>query len=263
MKAKLLTFFCFVSWIAVCSCGPIPMPKGAYTDALKLLSDMSAKRSKVKSFRISGRVDHFGQEHRISGKLFLFATLPSKLRIDLLSPFGSSLSVLTVNNDQFALSDIREGRYMKGPAEPCNIARLVRIPLPAKEVTGILVGQTPMIDAPAEISWNKEGFYAIELSDGNRKQLLEIGSNEKVLPLRRSLLIDEEGIVFEVKYDRWRHISNKVSMPHEIRVVMPREKTDLLLRYDDDGVEVNVELPKDAWIQSFPPDVTIEEVTCE
>ena len=41
------------------------------------------------------------------------------------------------------------------------------------------------------------------------------------------------------------------------------DKADLLLLYDDDGVEVNVKLPKDAWDVSFPKGAKVQEVTCD
>ena len=79
-------------------CGSAARPANAYGNAADLMADMASIRDKISSFRITGKVDHFGVEHRIQGKVFLFAQLPSKLRVDLLSPFGSTLSVLTVND---------------------------------------------------------------------------------------------------------------------------------------------------------------------
>ena len=49
-------------------------------------------------------------------------------------------------------------------------------------------------------------------------------------------------------------------MPHEIRVKMPREKADLLIRYDPGAVELNVALPDDAWDQTPPANLTPEQV---
>ena len=45
-----------------------------------------------------------------------------------------------------------------------------------------------------------------------------------------------------------------------IHFEMPREDADVLVRYDD--VEVNVEIPPDAWTQTAPSGIPAEEVTC-
>lgn len=244
------------------SCGPVPPPKDAFTNAPDLLRELKARRSSIKSFRITGKVDHFGAQQRVQGKVFLFAELPKSLRIELVSPFNSSLSVLTVGDGRFALHDLREGRFFSGPAEPCNIARLVHIPLPAEDVISILIGDTPLIDGEEKTSWDDQGFYRVEIRGTGRVQHLEIGPSEATLPLRRSRLEDGAGTVFDIRYDRWFKVGDAV-MPHEIRVKMPREKSDMQLRYDEDGVELNVALPDDAWAQTPPSGLEVEEVACD
>jgi len=243
------------------ACGPVPMPKGAYTHAPDLLAAMSKKRQGFDSFRISGRVDHFGKAQHIRGKLFLFAQFPKNLRVDLLSPFGNTLSVLTVADGRFAMADYREGVFMEGAAEPCNIARLIKIPLPAEEVIRILIGDSPIIEGTSEVSWDKKGFYRVEVRDGERIQTLEINPDKDILSLKRSLLKDSRGIVYDIRYDRWRRV-NSAYVPYEIRVKVPSDQTDLELLYDDDGVETDIELPSDAWSLSFPKGADIKQAVC-
>lgn len=253
-----------VLWLALycVGCGSAARPANAYGNAADLMADMSVRSDKISSFRITGRVDHFGKEHRIQGKVFLFARLPSKLRVDLLSPFGSTLSVLTVNDGRFAMSDIREDRYLEGPADPCNIARLVRIPLPPEDVARVLVGHTPIIDGAAEVIWSDKGYYRVTISDGDRTQLLDVGPDPDVLPLLRSRLEDSAGQIYDMSFERWRSVKG-IPIPHEIRIKMPRDDADLLVRYDDDGVELNVKMPADAWDHSFPDGADVEHVTCD
>jgi hypothetical protein len=248
--------------LALAACGPVPRPKDAYDSASDLLGDLRRLREQVRSFRITGKVDHFGEEQRVQGKTYLFARLPGRLRIDVLSPFGNTLSVLTVASDRFALADYRENRFLEGPAEPCNIARLIRVPLPADEVIRVLVGHSPIIEGQERVEWDRQGFYRVEIRDGERVQTLEVGPDRSALPLRRSRLVEGGEKVFDMTFDRWRRVDG-AHVPHEIRVEMPREQADLLMRYDEEGVEVNVDLPDDAWIQSFPEGARVEPVTCD
>jgi hypothetical protein len=245
----------------VTACGPVPPPANPYSIAMDIISDMSTLRGATKSFRIAGTVDHLGKQ-RIQGKAFLFGELPDRLRVDLLSPFGTTLSVLTAQGGQFGLSDHREGRYFQGPAQPCNIARLVGIALPAEDVIRILLGHTPLIDGPGEVSWDGDGFYRVSLSSGTMTQVLEIGSDRNTLPLQRSVLLDSGKTVYEIVYSQWQSVGERV-IPFEIRVRMPAEKSELIVRYDANAVEFDVSLPSDAWEQRFPTGVKIENVTCD
>ncbi len=245
----------------VTACGPVPKPANAYASAPDLLSDMAALREKIKTMRLSGRVDHFGQEHRVQGKVFIFAQMPKRLRVDLLSPFGNSISVLTVNEERFAMSDLREGSYMEGPAQPCNIARLIQIPLPAQDVVRILVGHSPVIEGDTSVVWNRKGYYVVTVADDTRVQTLHVGPDREVLPLLRTRLVEDGTVVFDITFEKWWPVDSW-QIPHEITVKIPREKTDLLIRYDQDGVETGVDLPEDAWKQEFPSGAEVQQVTC-
>ncbi len=254
-----LIFILTISTFAL-GCGTVPPPANAYILAPDLIADLDAQRGKIDSFRITGRVDHFGPEYRIQGKMFLFAKLPAELRLELVSPFGSPLTVLTVNSKEFALHDLREGRYLEGPPEPCNIARLVGVPLPAEQIARILIGHTPVIKGKMKVEWDGDGFYRVTIENELATQYLEVKPGKTHLKLQRSKLDDKEGNIFDITYERWSHDASP--MPYEIRIKMPRDQADLLLRYDPEGVELNVNFPKGAWEQSPPDGMKVEHVTC-
>ncbi|MFO8073051.1 MAG: DUF4292 domain-containing protein [Polyangia bacterium] len=243
------------------ACGPVPRPADAYASAPDLLADFEDLRCAVRSLRAAGRFDHFDESRRVQGEALVFAELPDRLRVDLLSPFGSTLSVLTVDRGEFALSDYREHRFYAGPADPCNIARLIQVPLSPEDVTRALVGHTPLIEGDAEVRWDPEGRYRVTISDGQKEQVLWIDPDRRTLALRRSRLKDERGTIFDLRFDRWREVDG-AAIPHEIEVEMPREEARLLLRYDAGGVEINVDLPAGAWRQELPAGATVEHVTC-
>lgn len=257
---RLLLLFSIAAGII--ACGPVPPPKNPYTEGRDLLKDMDQLRKKIRSFRITGRVDHYGDKQRVQGTIYLFAELPDRLRIELVSPFGNPMQVLTVENGQFALHDLREGRFFTGPAEPCNIARLVRIPLPPEDVMRILIGHTPTIEGNTSIMWESEGYYKVDIKNDIREQQLHVGGERNTLELRRSKLKTADGsTIFDLAFEDWDPVKS-TTMPFHIRVKMPRDKADLLIRYDSDGVEINVDLPKDAWSQEPPPGLNAEILTC-
>jgi hypothetical protein len=251
------------AWLAslLAGCGPAPRPADAYASAPDLVRDMLALRAKVRSLRAAGRADHYGERGRVQGKIFAFAEEPGRLRVDLMSPFGSTLAVLTADGAAFRLSDMRESRYYEGPAEPCNIARLIGVPLAPEDVVAALSGSTPVIEGAPRVEWDGGGFYRVKIEGGGLAQTLEIGPSRRVLPLRRSRLERGGEVVFDIAFDRWLDVGG-ASVPHEIRVEMPRDKAELLVRYDEGAVEVNVDLPDDAFTQSAPPGFATESVVC-
>jgi hypothetical protein len=264
-KSTVALFFfsvlCTASLLMTTACGPVPPPKDAYIAAPNLLEDFEALRGKARSFRITGRIENRGDSHWIQGKVYLFALVPGLLRIELISPFNTPLSVLTVNGRIFALHDLREGRYLTGPADPCNIARLIQIPMPPGDVMQILLGNSPRIEGTQKITWNKEGFYQVVIQTDNQIQRLEIGPLKNELPLLKSRLEDKRGTIFDITYDRWYPVKG-ISIPHEIHIQMPRDQVDIKLRYNKNGVEFNVNLPEEAFSQSPPSGTSAEEVVC-
>ena len=244
------------------ACGPVPRPKDAYTAAPDLLADMLALRARVKALRAAGRIDHFGEE-RVQGRMFAFAEPPARLRVDLVSPLGSTLAVLTVAAGAFSMSDEREGKYYAGPAEPCNIARLIRIPLPVEDVVRVLVGSTPLIEGASQVTWDREGHYDVAIAGaGGAAQLIEIGPDRDVLPLLRSRISEGGATGLEITCDRWARVGD-AHVPFEIRAAMPREKEELLVRYDEGAVEADAEIPAEAWTHVFPDGASVEQVGCE
>jgi hypothetical protein len=244
------------------ACGPVSRPADAYGSAPDLLADMMALRGKGRSFRISGTIDHFGAQ-RVQGKVFLFAAPPDRLRVELVSPLGSTLASLTAAGGRFAMSDEREGRYYDGAAEPCNIARLIRIPLPADDVIRVLAGGTPIIEGASEVAWDKAGHYDVLIrGEAGREQRLEIGPDRGSLELMSSRVTEGGRIALDLRCDRWGSVGG-VYVPYEIRVKMPADGVDLLVRYDEGGVETNADIPDDAWVHAFPDGAKIEHVACE
>ena len=261
-SALRLSFFALLVFAVLqTGCGPVPQPQNPYTQAPSLLEDFRALRGQARSLRMVGRIDNLVDDHPVRGKLYLFARTPDRLRMELISPFNTPLSVLTVNGNRFALHDLQQRRYLTGPADPCNLERLIRIPMAAENLLQILVGGSPLIDGFQTITWNKKGFYRIEIRNDHQVQRLEIGPFKGELPLLKSQLKDVHGTVFEITYERW-YPEDGISLPHEIRIEMPRDGVDLNLRYDPDGVELNIDLPEAAFSQSPPSGTEPEEVVC-
>ncbi len=111
---------------------------------------------------------------RVRGKLLYLAAAPSKLRFDVYSPFGATLSTLTSDGSRFGLFDLRNKTFFEGAATTCNVERFTRVPVPPLALVELLRGQAPVLshspDA-ARIEWRSSffggGHYLLELSGAN------------------------------------------------------------------------------------------------
>ena len=147
--------FLLACLLAAQACGPVPRPKNAYTSGPDLLADFQEQRGAVRGLRISGRVDHRGEGGFVRGKIYLFAALPDHLRIELVSPFNTPLSVFVVDPGGFKVHLLSQGRYLDGEASPCNIAKFIHVPLPPADIMKILAGHTPVIAGEPRVTWDR------------------------------------------------------------------------------------------------------------
>ena len=241
---------------------PVARPRDAITEPGELLRLYAGLRARAKSLRAIARVDHFGEGGRVRGKVYVFVERPAKLRFETVTPFDNALSTLVSDGANFALLDARANRFYRGPADACNVSRLLRIPLPPEDVANALLGGTPLIaHRSSRLAWDDDGFYALSLEgieDGVR-QSIHFAPSPSRLDVIESVVRDRRGVVFRLAFDDPRTVEG-VPLPMKIRFEMPRADADVLVRYDD--VDVNPNLPADAWTLAPPPGAPVEEVRC-
>jgi hypothetical protein len=192
-----------------------------------------------------------------------FVERDARLRFDALTPASTTAATLTTDGARFALLDAGERRFFTGPAEACNVSRLLRIPLDPRDVVEILLGGTPLVGPAdtARVRWSDEGYYVVTVRspDGARSQEVHVSGERDRLDLLSSVVRDRRGTWFAIEYEDHRRVGG-VRIPETIHFEMPRQDADVRLRYDD--VEVNVEIPEDAFRQEAPAGLRAEEVSC-
>src|SRR5262249_24609565 len=109
---------------------PYPPPS-----ARELLDALRDRARQLRSLRADGKVDHMGEGgQRVKLSMAMLLERGGKLRLEANSPFGGALATLVSDGSEFALLDVRQNRFLIGPALPCNVARLIRIELPPDDV---------------------------------------------------------------------------------------------------------------------------------
>ena len=104
----------------------------------------------------------------LRAKLLYMAEAPDKVRFDIYSSFGITLSTLTSNGQNFALYSLDEKRFWYGPAKTCNLQKFTRVPIPPFALVEILRGRAPVLahePGSARIrfkqSWFGRGHYVV------------------------------------------------------------------------------------------------------
>ncbi len=173
-------------WIApiVCSTGlacTTPPPTSQLPNAQAAIDRMRATSVCGNALQADAKLDHFAQETgRVRTELLFIAQRPASLRMDALAPVVGTVFTLTTNGHNFQVSDLRNHRFLYGPATPESIAQITHIPMPAHPLITLLMGRAPVLkhDQPnlpqPTIDWDGSGGFYRVVIHGNNDALEEI-----------------------------------------------------------------------------------------
>ena len=142
-----------------------PPPASQFPNAQAALDRMRATYACSRALKSEAKIDYFGEAGRIRGSLLYVVAVPDKLRLDIISPFGATVSTLTSNGHDFALFDLRQKQFLRGPANACNLGRFTHVPVPPAALVQLLRGEAPVLvhePAAARIAW-EAGEYVVRI----------------------------------------------------------------------------------------------------
>jgi hypothetical protein len=142
--------------------GPPPSRFPTAADALTRMRDTYACSRGVGG---EAKIDYFDDRGRVRGELLYVAVLPEQLRFDVVSPFGLTVLSLSSDGRDFALYDLQNKQFFRGPANGCNVARFTRVPVPPFALAQMLRGEAPVLihePSRATIDWSG-GAYELTI----------------------------------------------------------------------------------------------------
>jgi hypothetical protein len=260
----------------LCGCnGGVPRPDYPHQSVALALTLHRLTREQVQTIQAEARVDQRGDSGRVRGTVLMFVERPSRLRLDVMTQFGPA-AILTIDGDQFAYHDLREGLFQRGRTCPRNIARLLSLPMTVEQATPLLLGGTAIIaHRQGRIEWNEGGFYRIELlaADGHR-QVVDLGlrrddlhahPERQRLRLLRSEIFDPAGSsVWRATYGDYRIMRMRtvgIAMPFEVRVEQDSSGTDTLVKFKE--IRFQAEVPDEAFHQTPRAGTTEDILPCD
>lgn len=264
--------------LLLAGCPARACPTQPFTDATALLTSLEDMRRPARVLRAEATVDQRSGEGRVRGTVLMFVEREDRVRFDAMTQFGPA-AILTSDGEQFALTDLRANEFYVGPTCEANIERLLGLRFSGPEVTRLLLGESPRIEASSQEVRCADGHYHVTLTaaDGRRQELeLEVREadvaatpEEQRLRLRRSEVFAPDGArEWRVTYDDYRFVADPgdaagrgVVMPFTVRFEDPRRGADTRVRFTD--VDLNVEVPADAFTQEPRPGLTVRPVSCD
>lgn len=144
-------------------------PPSRFPDAQTLLARLREQQACSRGLSGEGKLDYFGKEGRVRGSVLFMAQSPDRVRLDVVSPFGATISTLTSDGRDFSLLDLRQKVFLHGPANACNLAQFTHVPMPPHALVSLLRGEPPLLrHAPpsATLAWEK-GRYVVRIESAH------------------------------------------------------------------------------------------------
>lgn len=151
--------------VAATGCYRAP-PASRFPDAQSLLNRLHEQQACSRGLAGEGKLDYFGKEGRIRGSVLFMTNVPDRVRLDVVSPFGATVSTLTSNGKDFSLYDLRQKVFLHGPANACNLSQFTHVPMPPHALVSLLRGEPPLLShAPAQTTLGWEaGRYVVRIA---------------------------------------------------------------------------------------------------
>jgi outer membrane lipoprotein-sorting protein len=149
----------------VLACASTPPPPSRFPSAEEAIARMRATYACSRGVVGDAKVNYFGEKGRIRGSMLFVTSRPERLRFDVVSPFGVTVSTLTSDGKDFSLLDFTSKQFVHGPATECNVARFLHVPVPPFALVALLAGEAPVLvhdPSAASLTWDS-GAYLISI----------------------------------------------------------------------------------------------------
>ena len=277
-------------------------PQVPLASARSAIERLQAQTSCSRAVQGEASLSFQGNGRRLRGKVLYLAQAPDRVRFDVFSPFGVTLSTLTSNGERFSLYNLQDRSFTYGPARTCNVEKFTQVPVPAEVLVELLRGRPPVLaHAPedAQIAFHRAflspGFYEVQLSgehEATQRLRLGIFPGDVAKPAEEQRLrllevkVEQAGrSLYEVKLSGHRAGRREVREPSAEELAMGIEtrppsgpectaelpgklefvvpQTGYELRIDNHEAFHNPQLGPDSFEQSRPAGVSFYRSDCE
>jgi outer membrane lipoprotein-sorting protein len=242
-----------------CPHRPVQLPADQrLTGVEPLLAALRNRGETLKTLQAKGVVSFRRGGKRVKAHMTASARRPAWLRFETESFFDQPLSILVTDGMSFSMWDLDQGSFLRGPATPLNISRVMPLFLDGPEVVGVLLGDPPFIAyARSELRYDEAaGRYVLSLSNAREQQEVVIHP----LRLRPERVTVKAGTeqVYTLIYQDWTGPEQGPQVPERIVFEMPSREILLELRLKE--IDTNPALQDSLFILTPPSGITVEQV---
>lgn len=229
--------------------GPPPDPGALY---------IQARKAHALPQTLSADAKAFVEAPENGGRYSLHVAVkrPGSLRIEALAPTGDPAAVLVADQGRFALLDLRNNVFYRGPATPENLSRLIPAPLRDEELIALITGDIPELPGARPDSAKRDGDgYQLVLSSMRARQEVTLGGDLRVVRVRR--FDAQNNLLWAVSLDE-HDDSSGAEVPRLLHLEAPLGKTTVDLRVRN--ILTGKPPPSGAFLLGVPPGMKVEEV---
>jgi hypothetical protein len=249
-------FSAFSPLILLFACAGPQKVGGPMPDAAALYAQARAAHRVPETLSCDGKAFVEAPENGGRYALHISVKRPGSLRIEALTPIGDPAAVLVADQGRFALLDLRNNVFYRGPATPQNLSRLIPAPLTAVELVSLFTGGIPELSGAEPRSARRDGDGTLlELATPGMVQQVKLGADLRVLEVRRTTARGD--LLWAVKLDE-HDDSSGAQVPRLVHLDAPGGKTsvDLKLR----NLIAGKPPPQGAFLLGVPQGMRVEEV---
>jgi outer membrane lipoprotein-sorting protein len=267
MRSRLERLTLFAILVVSSGCRPpmAPIARGfPPPTARELLDVLRDRASKITSLRAETKVEHTENGERVKVTVDMLIARGGKLRFEARAPIGgSTAAVLVSDGATFALLDVHDNRYLRGPANACNVARLSHIELSPDAVVDALLCSAPLDGEPeGEVRWDaRRGreLLTLRTPDGGT-ELLELDGRDRAWDLLAATRKDAAGgLLWTLTHEKFG-AQGGVRLPRVTTVDEPSHKTGARIKFKE--VVPNVQTDPAQFMLAPPSGVPVEPADC-
>jgi hypothetical protein len=245
-----------VTLVLGAGCARVPPPDLSRNPA-ELLAQVRAAQEGVTTCRGSARLAVSSPD--LSGSLdaWMAAEKGGRVRVELFDFFGNPAAVLVAGGGRFALYDARAGALYRGEDTPENLARLVPVPIGARDLAAVICGSAPLIEGSPVLAEPGDGVLLLEVAGPGGREILAVGegaaaTRAKYLPVSGS------GAPWSVSFSVFRHVAGR-RVPRDVELsgggaeVSLHWKDDLEVNRSPEASLFQLETPRGARVVDLAP----------
>lgn len=198
---------------------------------LEVFSQVRKKWAGIQSLQGYFRVTADFKGKQGSLKALLALSLPDNLRMELMSPGGTTMAVLTLSEGMIRLYYPSDDVYFFGASEPANIQKVLGINMKPEEMLPLFIGMGFDLTKTPDRFIAEDGELIAEFSSIDKEILFRLSLDPDAVAVNgiTAMIFDSGKIFAKVQYKDMVY-RNNFAYPRLANIVFPEEDSSFKIR---------------------------------